>query len=66
MMKKVQLSLALLLCTLVGWAQMVEPVKWSHKVTVEGQNLVVTFTASINPLLHKDPRWRTSKDRVRF
>ena len=51
-MKKVQLSLALLLCTLVGWAQMVEPVKWSHKVTVEGQNLVVTFTASINNGYH--------------
>lgn len=51
-MKKVQLSLALLLCTLVSWAQMVEPVKWSHKVTTEGQKLVVTFTATIEDGYH--------------
>lgn len=51
-MKKVQLSLALLLCTLVSWAQMVEPVKWSHKVATEGQKLVVTFTATIEDGYH--------------
>ena len=51
-MRKVQLSLALLLCTLVSWAQMVEPVKWSHKVTTEGQELVVTLTATIEDGYH--------------
>ena len=51
-MKKVQLSIALLLCTLVSWAQMVEPVKWSHKVTTEGRQLVVTFTATIEDGYH--------------
>ena len=51
-MKKAFFSLTLMLCSLMAWAQMVEPVKWSHKATVKGQELVVTFTATIDNGYH--------------
>lgn len=51
-MKKIQLTLALLLLTWVSWAQIVDPVKWSHQATVQGGNLVVTFTAAIESGFH--------------
>ena len=51
-MKKVLFSLALLLGSLAALAQIVEPVKWSHRVSVEGENLTVAFTATIDEGYH--------------
>jgi len=47
-------SLILLLQTIcmVAVAQMVDPVKWSHKSQVNGQELTVTFTANIDATFH--------------
>ena len=47
-------SLILLLQTIcmVTVAQMVDPVKWTHKSQVKGQELTVSFTANIDPTFH--------------
>ena len=47
-------SLILLLQTIcmVSVAQMVDPVKWTHKSQVKGQELTVSFTANIDPTFH--------------
>ena len=52
-MKKI-LSLIVLLqmITVLAFAQMVDPVKWSHKVQANGQELVVSFTANIDRGFH--------------
>ena len=33
-------------------AQIVDPVKWTHKSQVKGQELTVSFTANIDPTFH--------------
>ena len=51
-MKRILSLLLLLTITLTAVAQMVEPVKWSHKADLKGQTLTVSFTAAIDPGFH--------------
>ena len=43
--------LLLTICTMAS-AQMVDPVKWTHKSHADGQELTVSFTANIDPTFH--------------
>ena len=47
-------SLTFLLLTISTMlsAQIVDPVKWTHKSQVKGQELTVSFTANIDPTFH--------------
>ena len=47
-------SLTFLLLTISTMlsAQIVDPVKWTHKSQVRGQELTVSFTANIDPTFH--------------
>ena len=49
-------SLTFLLLTISTMlsAQIVDPVKWTHKSQVKGQELTVSFTANIDPTFHLD------------
>lgn len=52
-MKRILSLILLLQCiVMMAMAQIVEPVKWSRKSQVSGQELVISFTATIDPGFH--------------